>query len=155
MLRQRRGSLASTSKAGSTSLYEDITIKTVDEKKEKMKKQSLHQKPKLDTEGIVADLKELLSESKRVAHISSLSLISRIQTLASSLEFKDRVELNDLHTSDSILDVKRNIQRQMGIPVKQQILFCRGEELDDNTKTLEDYNIIGSDKIYVISRPRR
>lgn len=152
MLRQRRGSLTSTSKAGSTSLYEDITIKAVDEK---MKKQSLHQKPKLDTEGIVADLKELLSESKRLAHTSSLSLITRIQTLASSLEFKDRVELNDLHTSDRILDVKRKIQRQMGIPVKQQILFCRGEELEDNTKTLEAYNIIESDKIYVISRPRR
>lgn len=129
-------------------------MKKVDEKKEKMKKQSLHQKPKLDSEGIVADLKELMSESKRLVNMSSLSLISRIQRLARALEFKDRVELDDLHTSHRILDVKRKIQRQMGIPVKQQILFCRGEELEDK-KTLEDYNIIGSDKIHVISRPRQ
>lgn len=62
MLRHRRGSLTSISKTDSTDVYKG----TVDEKKEKIKKQSLHQKPKFHTEGLLADFKELMSESKRL-----------------------------------------------------------------------------------------
>ncbi|CAE8586485.1 unnamed protein product [Polarella glacialis] len=48
--------------------------------------------------------------------------------------------------TDTILDLKKQIQGQIGTPVQdQQPLYFNGQELDDESATLLEYNILADD----------
>lgn len=57
-----------------------------------------------------------------------------------------------IQSKDKIRDVKKKIQKQTGVDVKQQKLLFKGEELN-NDKTVGEYDIdVASNLFLVISR---
>lgn len=68
-----------------------------------------------------------------------------IQTLTGKI-----ISIN-IDSTDTILQLKRNIEEKEGIPTDQQRLIYNGKQLQD-VHTLNDYSIVNESTIHLVLR---
>ncbi|CAI9726747.1 family [Octopus vulgaris] len=67
------------------------------------------------------------------------------------MTWESRTITIEVHTSDTIENVKAKIENHQGIPPDQQHLLYNGKELE-NDKTLFDYEIENQTTLYLVYR---
>ena len=98
-----------------------------------------------------------LDDEKTIADCNIVKETTIYLVLASTESFDLTIKrLNDgdfkinVKSKDSIIDLKAKIEDKINVPPERQHLLLAGTSLDDNSKTLEDYNIQNDSVINLI-----